>query len=571
MTKKTFISKIQQVVMYLLFASAFHGNAQITQKTAPKFRYTMGPTKGTLIPLDTSNPPTALTCVVNGINIATSGSVNGIPYFNPSPNSNGSCTPNAQYNGSNGNWTGYDSTGTVTYTFSQPIYSARISYSSVDSSFDNSSDYDIGQLSINAPDMVLSNPCGVNIVGTDQIHCTFSNGFGNATITVSSSTPFTTITLTNIGGESGWVTGNPCRFILSTVSPIPVNCPKIYLQELCYNATEAQTTINSIFNNNNSINSQCGIPCMVNGVPCSSSNVTIELETPDSSLPFGCTFNPNGTVNIPADVYPFNTNYQYYYRLRSLANPALTSPLYRVDFGILPRITTNMLQEITQEYSSIYNEVLLEDRYVSGEYNVLTNLMINPNTNGVCNYIPAVVGPANASNTVTIEDTTPDGGTWNINGLSGKDYFKINPDGTVAYTPIYNQYGNNYPLPLPYHLRLTYRATINNTGSGAPFYYDGEVFIYCIPGDQRIAITNQPKSIKVYPNPSSHGYFNLLFDQPLTNATLELYDAMGTLVTSKELKDANEYLLNLETAPQGMYHVKVMTKEETLTATLAKQ
>jgi hypothetical protein len=27
----------------------------------------------------------------------------------------------------------------------------------------------------------------------------------------------------------------------------------------------------------------------------------------------------------------------------------------------------------------------------------------------------------------------------------------------------------------------------------------------------------------------------------------------------------------LKTAPQGMYHVKVMTKEETLTATLVKQ
>lgn len=528
----------------------------------------MGPTKGSLIPLDTSNPPTALTCVVNGINIVTSGSVNGIPYYNPSPNSNGSCTPNAQYNGSNGNWTGYDSTGTVTYTFSQPIYSARISYSSVDSSFDNSSDYDIGQLSINAPDMVLSNPCGVNIVGTDQIHCAFSNGFGNATITVASSTPFTTITLTNIGGESGWVTGNPCRFILSTVSPIPVNCPKIYLNNFCYNATAPQTTTYGIFDNNHPMNATCGIPCMVNGVPCSSSNVTIEPETP---LPFGCTFNPNGTVTIPAGVYPFNTHNDYFYRLRSVANPAFVSPPFRVDFGIAPRITTNVWQEITQEYSSIYNDVLFEDRYVSGEYNVLTNLMINPNTNGVCNYIPAVVGPTTASNTVTIEDTTPPEGTWNINGLSGIKFFKINPDGTVAYTPIYNQFDGNYPLPLDYKLRLTYRATINNTGNGAPFYYDGQVLIYCVPGDQRIAITNQPKSIKVYPNPSSHGYFNLLFDQPLTDATLEVYDAMGTLVTSKELKEANEYLLDLETAPQGMYRVKVMTKEETLTATLVKQ
>ena len=567
MTKKTFISKFQRVVLYLLLASAFYGNAQITQKTAPKFRYTMGPTKGSLIPLDTSNPPTALTCVVNGINIVTSGSVNGIPYYNPSPNSNGSCTPNAQYNGSNGNWTGYDSTGTVTYTFSQPIYSARISYSSVDSSFDNSSDYDIGQLSINAPDMVLSNPCGVNIVGTDQIHCAFSNGFGNATITVASSTPFTTITLTNIGGESGWVTGNPCRFILSTVSPIPVNCPKIYLNNFCYNATAPQTTTYGIFDNNHPMNSTCGIPCMVNGVPCSASNVTIEPETP---LPFGCTFNPNGTVTIPAGVYPFGTHNYYFYRLRSVANPAFVSPPFRVDFGIAPRITINMSQDIHQELSS-NGHVLFDDRYVSGDFSVLTNLKINPNTNGVCNYIPAVVGPATASNTVTIEDTTPPEWTWNINGYSGINYFKINPDGAVVYAPGLSQFDPNYPFPGCNRRRLTYRATINNTGNGAPFYYDGEVLIYCVPGDQRIAITNQPKSIKVYPNPSSHGYFNLLFDQPLTDATLEVYDGFGILVTRKELRDANEYLLDLETAPEGMYHVKVVTKEETLTATLAKQ
>lgn len=569
MTKKTFISKFQRVVLYLLLASAFYGNAQITQKTAPKFRYTMGPTKGSLIPLDTSNPPTALTCVVNGINIVTSGSVNGIPYFNPSPNSNGSCTPNAQYNGSNGNWTGYDSTGTVTYTFSQPIYSARISYSSVDSSFDNSSDYDIGQLSINAPGMVLSNPCGVNIVGTDQIHCAFSNGFGNATITVASSTPFTTITLTNIGGESGWVTGNPCRFILSTVSPIPVNCPKLGLNYLCYNATAPQTTTRSIFDNNHPESVGCGIPCMVNGVPCSASNVTIEPETP---LPFGCTFNPNGTVTIPAGVYPFNTHNDYFYRLRSVANPAFVSPPFRVDFGILPKITINLSHTIYQLVSSD-GKVHDVDRYESGSYNILSSLVINPNTNGVCNYIPAVVGPATASNTVTIVDTTPLALSNTSTANSGRDFFMINPNGEVVYRPGISQFDPFYPQPNPltFGIRvLKYRATINNTSSGAPFYYDGEVVFMYNNINYKISSTNHA-NIKVYPNPSSHGYFNLLFDQPLTDATLEVYDDFGTLVTSKELKEANEYLLNLETAPQGMYRVKVMTKEETLTATLVKQ
>lgn len=566
MTKKTFISKFQRVVLYLLLASAFYGNAQITQKTAPKFRYTMGPTKGSLIPLDTSNPPTSLTCVVNGINIVTSGSVNGIPYFNPSPNSNGSCTPNAQYNGSNGNWTGYDSTGTVTYTFSQPIYSARISYSSVDSSFDNSSDYDIGQLSINAPGMVLSNPCGVNIVGTDQIHCAFSNGFGNATITVASSTPFTTITLTNIGGESGWVTGNPCRFILSTVSPIPVNCPKLGLNYLCYNATAPQTTTRSIFDNNHPESVGCGIPCMVNGVPCSASNVTIEPETP---LPFGCTFNPNGTVTIPAGVYPFNTHNDYFYRLRSVANPAFVSPPYRVDFGIAPRITTNMWQNVYQQVGN-NGDVILDDRYVSGSYNILSSLVINPNTNGVCNYIPALVGPATASNTVTIVDTTPSANSGPNTANSGKLYFMINSNGEVVYKA---PFGINFYPPLngKRYYYLTYRATINNTGSGAPFTYDGVFVFDFIYPNAKHSNTNNHSSIKVYPNPSSNGYFNLMFDQLLTDGILEVYDAMGILVTSKELRDTNEYLLDLETVPQGMYRVKVVTKEETLTTTLVKQ
>lgn len=189
-------------------------------------------------PLITSLAPRS-SCTVNGISITTLGTINGVVYATPNA---GTCSsPNAFYNGGIGAYTGFGTTGFVRYTFSQSISSVRISYSAINGP--NGTGLDVGQLSVNGGGtMVLSNPCGATIGGmnNDVLTCNISGGvnpFGDVNITVSSSLPFTEITLTNIGGQTGWVEGNPCNFIF------PPNCPDTN----CYWTLNGNTVSNNNF------------------------------------------------------------------------------------------------------------------------------------------------------------------------------------------------------------------------------------------------------------------------------------------------------------------------------------
>lgn len=180
-----------------------------------------GPKNGQYIP-----PPTGgaqLVCDVNGVTITTSGSSSS-PYYVPYETIYSSCNPQASFIG-DGSWTGSSSTGILTYTFSQPIVSATISYSIIDFN-------DIGTIAINNSGIQLSNLCYLSANGT-QISGTFPYfDYGDVSLTVSSVNPFTTITLTNTGGESGWVAGNPCNFTYILATTIQ-NCDKVYLDMPC--------------------------------------------------------------------------------------------------------------------------------------------------------------------------------------------------------------------------------------------------------------------------------------------------------------------------------------------------
>jgi|GEM_PF-5010665 len=152
------------------------------------------------------------TCLNNGINITIGGSNNIPPY--PVPSSTTVCVPNAAFTGP-GFWTGAGTTGIVTYTFSPAVMSATISYSAVNATFAT----DVGAITIDGGGTLsIANPCGVAVAG-NVLTCNLAgtpgtNIFGDVTLTVDSTLPFTTITLTNTGGNSGWVCGNPCNFIL---------------------------------------------------------------------------------------------------------------------------------------------------------------------------------------------------------------------------------------------------------------------------------------------------------------------------------------------------------------------
>jgi hypothetical protein len=90
------------------------------------------------------------------------------------------------------------SNGNITYTFSEPIVSVTVSYNAINHD-------DVGRISINGLNpVILSHPCGVNIINSTDIACNYNFGtYGDVSINVSSNTTFTSITLTNIGGQSG--------------------------------------------------------------------------------------------------------------------------------------------------------------------------------------------------------------------------------------------------------------------------------------------------------------------------------------------------------------------------------
>ncbi|WP_298119819.1 T9SS type A sorting domain-containing protein [Flavobacterium sp.] len=146
-------------------------------------------------------------CLNNGVNITITGSTTS-PY---SPSASTTvCLPDSAFTGV-GFYTGNTATGVVTYTFSQPITSATVTYSAVNLTADT----DVGQITINGGGtLTLTNPCGVAITGGNTLTCNLANAFGDVSVTVNSTLPFTTITLTNIGDHTGWVQGNPCNFIL---------------------------------------------------------------------------------------------------------------------------------------------------------------------------------------------------------------------------------------------------------------------------------------------------------------------------------------------------------------------
>lgn len=249
--------------------------------------------------------PNFFPCESNGVTIVPSGT-SAWTYEAPIVTTNTTCTPAAAFSGY-GSWTGSSPSGgfvsgEITYTFSPAIISAQISYTAVNST-------DSGFISTNsASATLLSNPCGVTIGAGNIITGNFETSWGNTSITVSSTTPFSTITLTNTGGNTGWVTGNPCNFIVvpgPTGPPPPAvviySDPKVTLGTLCGGG---QTSEFSLYNN--TLGS--GTPANVNGTPASSANTYVVLQ---GTLPPGYHILPNGFLSLDSGYLPISFTFNY--------------------------------------------------------------------------------------------------------------------------------------------------------------------------------------------------------------------------------------------------------------------
>jgi len=486
-----------------------------------------------------------LSCVVNGINITTTGTQLGT--YN-TPTVDNSCPVNVSTTtGVIG--TGTSNTGWIRYTFSSPVSSVTIGYSSVNS-------HDSGLISINNPSGVyLSNPCGVYITGNNVIT---GNDIGDETlygdinIRVSAATlgaTFTQITLTNISGliGSGWASANACNFIIHPTQPTSFsNCLKIYLDSLCYNATQSQTTTHSVFNGTLIDESCFGMPCLINGLPCSSSNVILELQDP---LPFGCILNPNGTVTFPPGTMPFY--HEFNYRLRSIANGAAS---------IYYRASIRIHKKVLPASPTIYIDAdgPINGVYSNGSVNILSGAatsQINTSTTGVCGYIPAVINLPNVSNTVSvIETTTP------IN-----PYYRINTsNGLIVFRPPYSA-SNPPPAPIlpEKNYYLTYQMCINNTGT-VSFCENGQVTIHHYYDNFKQGNKIDAKNISIYPNPSSNGIFTLSLDNEHTKIKLEVYNMFGQNIYNEEVINSKNHSINLNNFSKGIYLVKIKNNDEVI-------
>ncbi|MBD3724366.1 MAG: T9SS type A sorting domain-containing protein [Flavobacteriaceae bacterium] len=498
-----------------------------------------GPKNGQYIP-----PPTGgaqLICDVNGVTITTSGSSSS-SYYGPNDPIYSSCNPQASFTG-DGSWTGTTSTGILVYTFSQPVISATISYSVIDFN-------DVGTISINSSGIQLSNLCDLNANGV-EISSTFpffENG--DVSLTVSSQNPFTTITLTNTGGASGWVAGNPCNF--SYILPLTIsNCDKVYLDMPCYHETQAQTTTLTVFNNSNNglLNEDCE-SCLINGLPCSSTNVIIE---PLNTMPYGCYFNTDGTLTIPAGTMPFES--EIYYNLRSIQNPTVVSGPYRLNFGILPKALPNTPRIYIENASSANPSY-----YVNGSVNVLTDSYVRASITGDCDsIITAEIGDLTEENKVTLHELTNPQNPY---------YYLDTSTGEIRYR---GQYSSNPSLTIPTlperGYQLTYEMCVNHNGVATfcEWAYIDIMYVFA----NRMANPNH--IVKVYPNPSIDGVYTLTFEEKFATATTEVYNLMGILVHQEEVKSSNETKLYLNALPKGTYVLKTTVNNTTYTSKLIKQ
>lgn len=283
------------VTLSLMFCSLML-TAQISQRTSEKpqegkvlFNAVSVREPGAIPPenqFQVNRAAVAPDCTVNGITISTSGTTTSpyVPATAPI-----TCTPLASGVG-DFPWTGWSSTGVVTYTFSAPVSSVRVSYSAA-----NGQD-DVGTINVNGGGVLsLSNPCGINVSG-NVVTCNFPTpyDYGDISVTVSSTLPFTTITLVNTGGNSGFVGGNPCNFEFpcSTSNVAPIFRTRT-LSNVCP-ATRAN--LNSLFPGNQPFGTQL---TWHTGTPATAANQVFLPGAVGSGTFYASYYDPNGNCYGP--------------------------------------------------------------------------------------------------------------------------------------------------------------------------------------------------------------------------------------------------------------------------------
>ncbi len=85
-------------------------------------------------------------------------------------------------------------------------------------------------------------------------------------------------------------------------------------------------------------------------------------------------------------------------------------------------------------------------------------------------------------------------------------------------------------------------------------------YVICVRGNLTLAVKQETPNalIKIHPNPSSD-YVSISFPSYTTSAKIEIADALGKIVLSKEIViNSNEYLLDTEGISEGIYYLSII-------------
>lgn len=168
-----------------------------------------------------------------------------------------------------------------------------------------------------------------------------------------------------------------------------------------------------------------------------------------------------------------------------------------------------------------------------------------------------VLSRSGMTNSTTYKDTL------NLpNGCYVFDFYDSGDDGISFFA---NSDGNGslkfYNMPIP----TTLKSFPSNFGSFIKYY-----FVMDIPTGER-EINNQ-QDVVVYPNPSK-GVYNVYFNGFTEDADIEVYTVLGKKILQKHVETsstAKNFTINLENESNGIYFLKIISKNNNLTKQLIK-
>jgi hypothetical protein len=295
----------------------------------------------------------------------------------------------------------------------------------------------------------------------------------------------------------------------------------------------------------------------------------------------------NGQVNtLIRRTYPV-----VYYAVDSSGNQADTMMRsYRVDDFIPPVINLNTFDVVQHEVRTPYNSVpatVVDNYYGSGQVSlIMLSSNVDPNVIGTYTEVfQAVDGSGNTSTrtrTIKVVDTEAPR-VWGeiIHGCVGENIWPMwgiattdnyySPSQLKPLIEIVNQNVNIWEEGI---YNITYRVTdpSGNTSEDFTRYVYFTYWPKCFNSTVSVDDVKAEDKVNVYPNPSS-GLVNIDLGGALANnATVEVYNALGQLVTSKTYSEVSgKFDVDLSGNAAGVYTIKLIVDGEVITKRVVLQ